>query len=168
MCFLICLLLGLFIYPYCAIVMNYIVAAVFFQRSSIPFGLEMSSVQGINQFGVMNEDVVEEVNLGIDNCVMKRENDFREGNDGLVFKSDELETGVFIAGTAPGLWGEERHWGEELAPRSVGMEKSSQAYPFPLAAGHGQARLILLPGVPSKVCAAAVAVGSSAVSLPEL
>lgn len=119
----------------------------------------MSSVQGINQFDVMNEEVVEEVNLGIDNCVMKRENDFREGNDGLVFKSDELETGVFIAGTAPGLWGEERHWGEELAPSSVGMENSSLTYPFPLAASYGQARLILLPGVPSKVCAAAMAAG---------
>lgn len=47
----------------------------------------------MNQFGVMNEDVVKEVNLGIDNCVMKRENDSRKGNDGLAFKSDELEAG---------------------------------------------------------------------------
>lgn len=70
----------------------------------------MSSVQGMNQFGVMNEDVVEEVNLGIDNCVMKREDDFRKGNDGLVFKSDELEAGDFTAGTAPGWQGEGRHW----------------------------------------------------------
>lgn len=31
----------------------------------------MSSVQDMNQFGVMNEDVVEEVNLGIENGVMK-------------------------------------------------------------------------------------------------
>lgn len=37
----------------------------FFQRTSIPFEDEMSSVQDMNQFGVMNEDVVEEVNLGI-------------------------------------------------------------------------------------------------------
>lgn len=80
----------------------------FFQRSSIPFGHEMSSVQGMNQFGGMNEDVVEEVNLGIDNCVMKREDDFRKGNDGLVFKSDELEAGGFTAGTSPGWQGEGR------------------------------------------------------------
>lgn len=62
----------------------------------------MSTVQGMNRFGVMNEDVVEEVSLGIDNCVMEREDDFTIGNDGLVFKSDELKAGDFTAGTVPG------------------------------------------------------------------
>ncbi|TRZ25676.1 hypothetical protein HGM15179_001487 [Zosterops borbonicus] len=42
----------------------------FFQRVSTPFEHEMSSVQDMNQFGVMNEDVVE-VNLGIENDVTK-------------------------------------------------------------------------------------------------
>jgi len=70
----------------------------------------MNSVQGMNQFGVMNEDVVEVVNLGIDSCVMKREDDFRKRNDGLAFESDELEARDFTAGTAPGWQGEGRHW----------------------------------------------------------
>lgn len=70
----------------------------------------MSSVQGMSQFGVMNEDVVEEVNLGIDNCVMKREDDLRKGNYNLLFKSDELEAGDFAAGTAPLCQGEGSHW----------------------------------------------------------
>lgn len=72
----------------------------FFQRSSIPFGHGMSRVRGMNQFGVMNEDVVEEVNLGIDDCVMKREDDFRNGNENLVSELDELEAGDFTAATA--------------------------------------------------------------------
>lgn len=74
-----------------------------FQRSNIPFGHEMSSVQGMNQFGVMNEDVVKDVNTGIDNCVVKREDDFSKGNYGLVFKSDELEAGDLESR-------EGRHW----------------------------------------------------------
>lgn len=72
----------------------------FFQRSCIPFGHRMSRVRDMNQFGVMNEDVVEEVNLGIDDCVMKREDDFRNGNESLVSGSDELEAGDFTAATA--------------------------------------------------------------------
>lgn len=74
-----------------------------FQRSNIPFGYEMSSVQGMYQFGVMNEYVVKDVNVGIDNCVVKREADFSKGNYGLVFKSDELETGDLESR-------EGRHW----------------------------------------------------------
>lgn len=61
------------------------------------------------QFGVMNENVVKEVLLGIDNCVMKREYDFRKGNNCLVFKSDELEAQDVTASTAPGCQGEGRH-----------------------------------------------------------
>lgn len=95
----------------------------------------MSGAQGMNQFGVMNEDVVKEVNLGIDNSVMKRENDSRKGSDGLVFKSDELEARELTAGTAPGLQGPERQQDEELALGSVGRKKSSRAYPFLTAMG---------------------------------
>lgn len=82
----------------------------FSRGPAFPFSLhEMSSVQDMNQFGVMNEDVVEEVNLGIENGVMKSTDGFRKGNDGLVCKSDELETGDFAAGTAPGWQGEGQH-----------------------------------------------------------
>lgn len=79
----------------------------FFQRTSIPFEHEMCSVQDMNQFGVMNEDVVGEVNLGIENGVRKSKDSFGKGNDILVCKSDELETGDFAAGTAP-EWQERR------------------------------------------------------------
>lgn len=65
----------------------------FFQRTSIPCEHEMSSVQDMNQFGVMNEDVVGEVNLGVENGVMKSKDGFRKGNDSLVCKSNEQETG---------------------------------------------------------------------------
>lgn len=65
----------------------------------------MSSVQDMNKFGVMNEDVVEEVNLGIEKGVTKTKDGFRKGNDSLVCKSDELETGDFAAGAAPGWQG---------------------------------------------------------------
>lgn len=66
----------------------------------------MCSVQDMNRFGVMNEDVVGEVNLGIENGVMKSKDGFRKGNDSVVCKSDDLETGDFAAGTAPGSQGE--------------------------------------------------------------
>lgn len=65
----------------------------------------MNNVQDINQFGVMNKDVVEELNLGIENGVMKTKVGFRKGNDSLVCKSDELETGDFAAGAAQGWQG---------------------------------------------------------------
>lgn len=89
--------------------MSDLIAAVFPEEQH-SLGHDMSSVQGMNQFGVMNEDVVEEVNLGTDNCVMKEEDDFRKGNDGLLFKSDEPEARDFTAGPAPGCQGEGRHW----------------------------------------------------------
>lgn len=78
----------------------------FFQRTSIPFEHEMSSVQDMNQFRLMNEDVVRGVNLGIENGVMKSKDGFRKGNYSLVCKSDELEAGDCAAGSAPGWQGE--------------------------------------------------------------
>lgn len=107
--FLLCFQFGLITYTYCVTVMSDIIAA-FFPEQQHSLGHDMSSVQGMNQFGVMNEDVVEGANLGTDNCVMKEEDDFRKGNYGLVFKSDQLEARDSAAGPAPGCKGERRHW----------------------------------------------------------